>query len=71
MKDIEDLDVDATVESVCFRLHRYSKKMKHITTIITWEDDSCGVYGDTKSAELYCADEKILSIHNGGLFNVL
>jgi len=47
--NIEELGAhEPSVESVISRLFRHQGKIKNITAIVTWEDDSADVYCDTK-----------------------
>lgn len=43
-----------TVESVISRLHRHIGRIKNITVIVTWDDDSADVYSDTHSLGIAC-----------------
>jgi hypothetical protein len=69
--NIEELGAhEPSVESVISRLDRYQGKIKSITAIVTWEDDTSDVYSDTKpitdlSFECFLLQSYILDSING------
>ena len=60
---------DPTVESIISRLERFKNKIKHITVVVEWEDDSSGVYHNTKDIEKLCYENKILSKYVDDMFD--
>lgn len=60
--DIVELGAhEPSVESVISRLDRFQDKIKNITVIIEWKDDSGDVFHDTKDVSNLCYENKILS----------
>lgn len=60
---------DPTVKSVISRLNRYEDKIKHITVFIAWDDNTHGVYGDSKSLALWNFDATLHRMHVDELIN--
>ena len=61
MSNITELDAqDPTVESVVERLHRDVGKIKSITAIVTWEDESSSVWHNTVETNRMAYDNLVL-----------
>lgn len=61
-KDVIELGVhEPSVESVISRLSRFQDKIKHITVIVEWEDESGDVFHDTKDMKNLCYDTVIFN----------
>jgi len=51
---------DPTVESVITRLYNNMDKIKSITAVVKWEDESSGVYYDTKCTSQMAFESVVL-----------
>jgi hypothetical protein len=49
-----------SVESVISRLDRYRERIKEITVVVCWDDDSYDVCHDQKPTEKLCFDAAVL-----------
>jgi len=60
--DVIELGVhEPSVESIISRLSRFQDKIKHITVIVEWEDESSDIFYDTKDTKSLCYESILLS----------